>query len=113
MKDKKHLSQDRVKYFAKNLKAAFFNTKPWNDKRKPIRKSNQFEKNQREFPRRRNPKPMSNQYNPVPQLPTPTLPYQFPPQFPAKSQFNSPTLSHQQTTAHWFANNTKPSPPLP
>ena len=70
MKDKKHLSQDSVNNFAKNLKAAFFNTKPRNEKRKPIRKSEQFDKNQRELPTRRNPKPMFNKYNPEPRLPT-------------------------------------------
>ena len=70
MKDKKHLSQDRVNNFAKNLKAAFFNTKPRNGKRKPIRKSEQFDKNQRELPTRRNPKLMFNKYNPEPRLPT-------------------------------------------
>ena len=82
MKDKKHLSQDKVKYLAKNLKAAFFNTKPKSRIRKP--KSEQFYKYQRESPRRRN--PIFNLYNPEPHVPTSTLPYPFPPQPPPPPQ---------------------------
>ncbi len=109
MKDKKHLSQDKVKYLAKNLKAAFFNTKPKSRIRKP--KSEQFYKYQRESPRRRN--PIFNLYNPEPHVPTSTLPYPFPPQLPPKPQFNPSTIPHQQQTPYLYPNNTKPSPPLP
>ncbi len=100
MKDKKHLSQDKVKYLAKNLKAAFFNTKPKSRIRKP--KSEQFYKYQRESPRRRN--PIFKLYNPGPHVPTSTLPYPFPPQPPPPPPPN-PSLIHLQ----YHTNNKLPT----
>ena len=110
LKDKKHLLQNRVKNFARNLKAAFFNTTPKKARRKP----------DREIPNRREPHRrmhlpthqhlQTHQHPPTHQHPHPTWTNRF----TSKSHFHPSTQHLPQYSPPWlFPNNQKTSSPLP
>jgi hypothetical protein len=73
LKDKKHLNQKVVKFFTKNIKAAYFNTTP---KKKTSKRNTQNVRPGGVFPQQRYPigfQPTPNPYSPVYHIPLPSF----------------------------------------
>lgn len=102
LRDKKHLTQEGVKPFAKNIKAAYFNTKPKEQSRKYIKRPGENYKRNVTYRKAFTYQPNSNAYIPYPPplMSIPTTKPQSPPYHPPQNNhplqgIQRPNISHQ------------------
>jgi hypothetical protein len=100
LKDSKHLTQQSVKFFAKNLKAAYFNTSP--------RKTSRMRTTLPTFQQQRKPYPPAYPYPSI--SPFSKIPQSFPPNPATDHRLNPP--NHYPHTSH-FPEMSKKSPTNP
>ena len=98
LKDKKHSNQKVVKFFTKNIKAAYFNTTP---KNKTSKRNTQNVRPGGVFPQQRYPigfQPTPNPYSPVYHIPLPSFVNQPPHKYHPTQVTNQPP--HNVPSAH-------------